>query len=440
MAATARPDARQRGLRQAVAALRYPDYAKFWTGALISNCGTWMQNITVPYVIYLDSHSAWLVGVAGFAQFIPAMFLGPVGGSLADRYSRKSILLLTQTLLAVLAFALWGLYIGGFGTTPVLILLVFLSGVVGGINVPAWQAFVTELVPRDALLNAITLNSAQFNAARAVGPAIAGVVLGRFGPSWAFLFNGISFVAVLVALVLVHPTERPEEDRGRAPFWESFRESLAFTRANTGMLLAVSLVAATSFLGMPLFQLMPVFARDVFHVGAGSYGIMLAAMGVGGVFGAVVLGSLGNIESRGRLVRWALVLYALSLAAFGAAPSYVVGMVVLVVLGAVYLMLVASLNTSVQMLVPERLRGRAMALYIIAFTGAYPIGALVQGALADRIGAGRTVLAAGAVLTVIAVAVGLRRGLLGSLDDEAPTASAEPIALPVAEAAIEPAG
>lgn len=437
MAATTR----QRGIRQAVAALRYPDYARFWTGALISNCGTWMQNITVPYVIYLDSHSAWLVGVAGFAQFIPAMFLGPVGGALADRYSRKSILLLTQTLLALLAFALWGLYIGGLGTTPVLIFLVFLSGIVGGINVPSWQAFVTELVPRDALLNAITLNSAQFNAARAVGPAIAGVVLGRFGPSWAFLFNGISYVAVLVALALIHPAERPEEDRAaRAPFLESFRESLSFTRVNTGMLLAVSLVAASSFLGMPLFQLMPVFARDVFDVGAGAYGVMLAALGAGGVVGAVVLGSLGNIEARGRVVRWALLAYAVALGAFALAPTYRLGLVALLFGGGVYLVMVASLNTSVQMLVPERLRGRAMALYIIAFTGAYPIGALVQGALADRIGPRATVFGAAVVLVGVGVAVGLRRGLLESLDRNAPTAAAQPAALPIAEAAVEGAG
>jgi MFS family permease len=405
-----------RGLRQSVAALHHPNFARFWTGALVSNIGTWMQNVTVPYVIYDRTHSAALVGVAGFCQFFPAMILGPVGGSLADRYPRRSVLLVTQSLMAALAFALWGLYVAGLASTPVLILLVFLGGVVAGINVPAWQAFVAELVPRDSLLNAVTLNSAQFNAARAVGPALAGAVL-AIGPSWAFLANGVSYAAVIVALLLIRLAPKVEAAVTERHLFREFAESLRYTRDNRGMLLAVLLVGAVAFLGNPLFQLIPVFAKDVFHVGAGSYGVLTGALGAGGVIGAVLLGSLGNVERRGRLIGFALLFYAVSVASFALAPTFALGLVAMACAGMAFLTTVASLNTSVQLLVPESLRGRVMALYIMMFTGAYPLGSLVQGALADRIGARATVAGAGTILAAIAGFMAMRPRLLGLLDE-----------------------
>jgi len=405
-----------RGLRQSVAALRHPNFAKFWTGALISNIGTWMQNVTVPYVIYDRTHSAALVGVAGFCQFIPAMVLGPIGGSLADRHPRRTILVITQSIMAVLAFALWGTYVAGLASTPVLIGLVLLGGVVAGINIPSWQSFVTELVPRESLLNAVTLNSAQFNAARAVGPAIAGAVL-AFGPSWAFLANGVSYVAVLVALALVRLPARPPARERTGGFVSEFRESLQYTRRHRGMLLAVSLVGAVAFLGNPLFQLVPVFSKAVFHVGPSGYGVLTGALGTGGVLGAILLGSLGDVRRRGRLVSIALVGYAFAVMAFGAAPTFGFALVAMVATGMGFLTVVASLNTSVQLLVPEALRGRVMALYIMTFTGSYPLGSLIQGALADVIGPRTTVIGAGSILLCIALFVATRRSLLRHLDE-----------------------
>ena len=408
---------RERGLAHAVVALRSPSFARFWTGALLSNCGTWMQNVTIPYVLYQRTHSAALIGVAGFAQFIPAMFLGPVGGWAADHYPRRSVLLVTQSIMGALAVLLWALYVADLAPAWVLIALVFLGGVVAGVNIPSWQSFVVELVPRERLLNAVTLNSAQFNAARAIGPALGGAVLARFGPSWAFLINALSYGAVLVALAGIRIDHVVHNERRDHQVLSQFRESLDYTRRHRGMLLAVCLVAAVAFLVNPVVQLVPVFADDVFHVGASTYGLLAATFGGGAVVGAVVLGSLGSITRRGRLVGGAMLVYGAAVVGFGAAANVVIAAAAAAVAGAAMLITVANLNTSVQLLVPDALRGRLIALYIMTFTGAYPIGSLVQGALTDVVGPRATVIGAAAVFLAVSVAVNVTPGLLSSLDE-----------------------
>jgi MFS family permease len=174
-------------------AFRYRNFSLFWTRALVSNTGTWVQNITVPFVVYQITGQAFWVGFTSFLQFLPIVIMGPVGGALADRYHRRSVILVTQTIQAGLALALFAAWVTDHQTLPVIIVLVALSGIVTGINIPSWQSFVSELVPRDVLLNAVTLNSTQFNAARAFGPAIGGIVLATLGVSWAFLINAVSF-------------------------------------------------------------------------------------------------------------------------------------------------------------------------------------------------------------------------------------------------------
>ena len=385
----------ERGLRQAVVALRHRNFALFWTGALISNSGTWMQNVTVPYVLYKATGSASLVGIAAFLQFFPGVVLGPVAGHIADHFSRRTVLLATQAVLGVVAFVLWGLWLAGVATPTVLLAVVTVGGIVNGINIPSWQAFVSELVPREALLNAITLNSAQFNGARAIGPAIGGLVLGRWGPSWAFLVNGISYVAVLVALALIRGVRVVPVRTEQRRVLSGFKDSIEYARRHTGILLAYGIVCAVAFLGNPIFQLTPVFATKVFHVGASRYGLLTAALGGGAVLGAVALGSAGNIRRRSRLVRFALLGYSLTLVGFGIAPNFWLAVVAIAMLGTLFLWVVATLNTSVQLLVAEEMRGRVLALYIMVFTASYPLGSLVQGAIADAVGPRWTVAGAG---------------------------------------------
>lgn len=418
---------------QAVAALRHRDFAVFWVGALLSNIGTWMQNITVPYVLYKQTGSASWVGFAAFMQFLPGVLLGPLAGSLADRFPRRVVLLVSQALAGVFAFVLWGVFETHHATPWTIVALVTLTGATFGIGIASWQALVTELVPRDALLNAVTLNSAQFNGARALGPALGGVVLAKFGPSWAFLVNGISFVTVLVALALIRTGAR-EHERPTGRVLTQFREGVAYIRRHPGIALAMVLVAAVGFLGSPVFQLAPVLARDVFHVGAGAYGVLTGALGGGAVIGAVALGWLGNGSRRSRLVAVSLVGYGLSLAGLGVAPSYAAGVACMAFAGMGYLAVVASLQTTVQVLVAEALRGRVLAVYVMVFTAAYPLGALVEGWLADHIGARATIAGAGSILVLIGGALVLCPGRAVAMDAHTHRRETTPIADPIAAA------
>lgn len=401
----ATPVIRNRGLLQAVAALRHRDFALFWSGALLSNIGTWMQNITVPYVLYRETGSASWVGFAAFMQFIPGVMFGPLAGSLADRFQRRVVLLVSQGLAAAVAFVLWAVFTAGQATPGMIVALVTINGIVFGLGIASWQAFVTELVPREALLNAVTLNSAQFNGARAFGPAIGGVVLARYGPSWAFLVNGLSYVAVLGALALIRPRTR-EHARPEGRVLAQFREGVRYIGRHPGIALSMLLVGAVGFLGSPVFQLAPVLAKDVFHVGAGAYGgVLTGALGGGAVVGAALLGSLGTGVRRSRLAPVSLLGYGASLALLAAAPSYGIGVVAMALAGMGYLATVASLQTTVQVLVAEPLRGRVLAVYVMTFTAAYPLGALLQGWLADTVGPRATIGGAAAVLAVLGAAL-----------------------------------
>ena len=420
---------------QAVAALGERDFAYFWVGALFSNIGTWMQNITVPYVLYRQTHSASWVGFAAFMQFLPGVLLGPVAGSLADRFPRRVVLLVSQAGAALLAFALWALFETGHGTPWNIVILVTLSGAAFGVGIASWQALVTELVPREALLNAITLNSAQFNGARALGPAVGGFVLGRYGPSWAFLINGLSYVTVLFALVVIRPRPR-QHDRPQGRVFAQFSESVSYIRRHPGIALALMLVGCVGFLGSPVFQLAPVLARDVFHVDARAYGILTGALGGGAVVGAGLLGSLGTGSRRSRLVAVSLVGYGLSLAGLGLAPSFAFGVACMALAGMGYLAAVASLQTTVQVLVAETLRGRVLAVYVMVFTAAYPLGALLQGWLADRVGARATIASAGSILVVLGLVLLVRPRRSRDMDEHthrgesaaAASGTADPIA------------
>jgi MFS family permease len=406
------------GLRQSLQAFRYRNFAIFWTGALLSNAGSWMQNITIPFVLYQMTGSAAWVGLAAFAQLFPTVLVGPLAGSLADRFPRRRVLLCAQGFAAFMALVLWAVWEADLARPGLFVALVAVSGVAGGLMIPSWQAFVTELVPRESLLNAITLNSAQFNAARALGPAIGGAVLATLGPGAAFLGNAFSYLAVLGALALVRVPELEREPLG-GRILTQFVEGLRYTRRHLGLSVVILVVSAVALLGSPVFQLAAVFADDVFHVGAGWYGVMIGALGTGAVLGAPVIGGWGTTVKRSRLAGGSLLMYGAAITAFGLSPVIWVGMVALVFAGAGYLAVVSTLMTTLQLLVEEQMRGRVLALYFMAFTGAYPVGSLIQGWTADQVGAPATTTVAGLLLVGIAVGLRIRPRLLASLDGEA---------------------
>lgn len=423
------------GLRHAFRALRHRDFALFWSGALVSHTGSWMQNLTVPYVLLQTTDSAAWVGLGTFAQFLPALLLGPIGGAVADRLPRKRIIVATQLLGMVMALALWLAWRDGSASPGLTVALVSGFGVVMGFGMPAWQSFVPRLVPREDLLNAVTLNSAQFNAARAIGPTIGGVVLATLGAAAAFLGNAISFGAVLVAMAMIRTrslvVEHPDEHGAG-----SFREGLAYVRRHSGLVLAIVTISITVFLGNPVIPLTAVFASDVFEVGPIAYGVLTAVLGVGALSAAVALGLRGDEFPRSLLATAGIVVYASGVLLMGVAPVYAVGLVAMLLLGTGYLTLASAMNTSIQMLVAERFRGRVVALYGVGIMGAFPLGALVQGTLADAVGVRWTVGVAGALLLAFAIWLASRRDLTSALDEHRHRAGYPP---PAIEATSAPA-
>ncbi len=404
------------GFRHGLRAFRHRNYRVFFFGALASNTGNWLQNLAVPFVLFqLTERSLW-VGLASFAQFIPAFVLGPLGGSIADRLDRRKVLLATQFAMAAAALALWAAWAGGWRNPYLILGLTALTGVFSGLMIPTWQAFVPSLVPKEDLASAITLNSTQFNAARALGPAAAGALLATAGPSWAFFLNGLSFVAVIVAIWVVRPLPSDRKTAAPTGVAEGFTSAVAYIRRRTGIMLGIASTILIAFLGYPVAQFTVVFTEDVYGAGPRVLGILAAAVGVGAVMMAPLLSSWDDRVPRSAIVRWALPLYGLSIMGFGAAPNWPLGLVALLGSGAGFLAVVATTNTAVQLIVADEMRGRAMSVRIMGFTLAFPLGAVLLGVLADLIGPQISVIGVGAVLVVVAVALSTRPDLLATLD------------------------
>jgi MFS family permease len=402
-----------------VNAFRHRDYRIFWLGALLSNTGSWLLNLTLPYVLFQLTGSALWVGASVAAQFLPMVVLSPFGGSLADHLPRRRILIVMQTAMALVALAMWLVWTVNLRDPLLLLALVALIGALNGISMPSWQGFIHDLVPREDLLSAVTMNSLQFNAARAIGPAIAGILLATLGPAWAFGINALSFGFVIVALLLV----RAGRDAVRTPKTSSvarqFGAALAYVRTQPGLIMSMVVAATIGFLGNPMFSFTVVFAGDVFRVGPAALGLMNAALGVGAFIAAPLVAGSRWAPSLSRLVAIGLVAYSVTLVVFALAPGYAVGLIAAVVIGACFLAVVASINTATQMIVADPFRGRVLAIRLMTFTLAAPLGSLAWGATSDAIGPRPTVLIAGILMGAITVFLITRKRSfrLGRLDD-----------------------
>ena len=392
-----------RKLPSVVRALRHRNYRLFFTGQLVSLIGTWMQSVAQSWLVYRLTGSSLLLGAVGFASQIPVFLLAPVGGAVADRRSRRALLIATQITAMTLAFLLAALTLSDRIRIEHIFVMASLLGVVNAFDIPTRQAFVVEMVGREDLPNAIALNSSIFNGARIVGPAIAGVLVGAIGEGWCFFANAVSFLAVITSLVAIRVAPRapaPAVASALAHVFEGFR-FVARTRAMRALILLIGLV---SLAGMPYVVLMPIFADRILRGGPSALGLLMGASGLGAVIGALLLAARRGLHGLGRWIALACAGFGIAITLFSFSRSLWLSCLLLVPAGFSLMVQMAGTNTLVQSMVPDALRGRVMAVYSMMFMGLAPLGALFAGWLADRIGAPSTV-AGGGLCCVIGAAV-----------------------------------
>jgi MFS family permease len=389
-----------RGFRLIFRTLRYRNFRLFFGGQLISLVGTWMQSVAVTWLIYRMTGSAFLLGVVGFASQMPTFLISPFAGVLADRYNRHRILVLTQIMAMVQALLLAALTLTGHIGAWSIVALSALLGLVNGFDIPTRQSFVLEMIEnREDLPNAIALNSSMFNAARLVGPSIAGVLLAVIGEGMCFLVNGLSFIAVIAALLAMKLSpQKPSTHKGSV--LQGLREGLRYATGFPPIKHILLLVAMVSGVGMPAFVLMPVFAKDILGGGPHTLGFLMGAIGVGALTGAILLASRKSIVG---LVRWATIATAIftsGLIALAFSNILWLSLVLLFAVGFGMMVQMASCNTILQTVTDDDKRGRVMSFYTMAFMGMMPLGSLAAGSLASEIGTPRTVLASGVVCAI----------------------------------------
>jgi len=389
--------------RRARQALSYRNYRLFISGALISNSGVWVQMIALAFVIAHLTGSATWVGLAAMLQTLPAVFLGMVGGALADRFPRRIMLAFTNSAQALIALGFSAMWAAGVDRPLAYIALGVVNGCVNGIQLPAWQAFVSELVPRVALLNAVTLNSAQFNASRAVGPMIGGFVLAIGGPGWCFFTNSLTYVPAVLALVFIQVPRLAPADGERPNVFKDAAAAMRYAADNPGIRLSILIAGVIAFFGQPVIHLVVIFANDVFEVGETHYGILAAATGIGAMLNTPFVAGPGSRVPRSLLVGFGWPVYGIALLGFALSPYYWLAVVALAVLGASHIATAATLNTVIQLQVEEALRAKVLALYLITLLAGLPLGAQLQGALADLIGPRIAVGGAGMLLAATAL-------------------------------------
>ena len=376
-------------------ALRHRNFRLWFFGQLTSLVGTWMQTIAQNWLVYQLTGSAWDLGVVNFVGAIPLVPLTLHAGAIADRFSKRRIIFLTQASMMALAFVLAVLCVTGAVRLWHVIGLAFLLGAVQAVDTPARQAFVIELVGREDLANAIALNSGTFHGARVIGPAVAGILVASIGVSGAFFLNGASFLAVLGALFLMDATlilrTQPDGKSG-VDLWGGARY-IAGNRAPGSIVLLISLSA---FLAMPYYVLVPIFAKEVLGGGAGVYGGLMSAAGVGAVLGSLYAASGGAVRRKGMLLAAGSLSFPVLLFAFSLSRHYPVSVLLLAALGFAFVIQNAPANSLLQTLVPDPLRGRVMAIYVSLFLGLMRVGGLLVGLLASATSATTALAIAGA--------------------------------------------
>ena len=387
-------------------ALRHRNFQLFFSGQLISLIGTWMQSVAQSWLVYRLTGSALLLGSVGFASQIPVFLFAPLGGLTADRVNRRHIVISTQVAAMLLAFVLAALTLLHKVHVWHVFVLASLLGVVNAFDIPGRQSFLVDMVGKEDLMNAIALNSSMFNGARVIGPAIAGILVAKIGEGWCFFANAVSYIAVIIGLLMMRVQSRQRASMA-SPF-EHVMEGFRFVNRTAPIRALLLLLGLVSLVGMPYVVLMPIFADQILHGGARGLGILMGATGVGALLGALTLAFREGVKGLGRWVAWCCAGFGASLVVFAISHTFWVSVVLLLPVGYFMMLQMSSSNTLIQVMVPDALRGRVMAVYSMMFMGMAPIGALLGGALADRLGAQTTVAIGGMASVVGACWFGLQ--------------------------------
>lgn len=398
-----------------VSALRHRNFRLFWTGNFLSNIGTWMQNVAQGWLVLELSNSAFWLGVVGFAASAPMLVFTLLGGVIADQVDRRRLLMRTQAAMMIFAFVLAGLTWFKVVNLPEILLLAFATGVAMSLNTPSYQALVPELVPREDLTNAIALNSAQFNMSRVIGPTLGGFAMAWFGVAGNFFLNGLSFLALLVALARMEYPPRTNSDDG-VGMLEKLGEGFRYLFEQRAMLMLVTLVGLASIFGFPYLMFLPLFARDILGVGERGLGLLMAASGLGAFLGAVTIAWLGRVHRRGRFVTVAGSAFLTVVILFSFSRWFAVSMVLQFFAGYSMILMVATVNSLLQHLASEEMRGRVMSMYATAFLGFAPVGALMAGSLAGVMTAPVAIAAMSALALVASLSLYFSRPELRCLD------------------------
>lgn len=367
-------------------------------GQLASLVGTWMQTTAQGFLVYQLTSSPAFLGYVGFAGGVATWLFTLYGGVISDRMSRRTLMIITQTAMMILAFALAALTFARLIQPWHILVLAFLLGVANAFDAPARQAFVLEMVPREDMTNAIALNSTMFNSATAVGPAVAGLTYAALGPAWCFTVNGFSFIAVIVALALMDIKPLPPRARATSALAE-LAEGLGYIRSHPAIGTLIIVAAVASLFGMGYATLLPAWAVEVLHGGPDTNGFLQSARGIGSLIGALMIASLGRFNFKGKMLTLGSVVFPALLLAFAAVSWLPTALLVLVGVGWGFMVMLNMANALVQTLVSDELRGRVMAVYSLGFLGMMPVGALLAGGIAE-IASEQIAVALGALITL----------------------------------------
>lgn len=394
-----------RGLR----ALNHRDFRRFFAGQLVSQVGTWMQSVAQSWLVLQLTGSPLRLGLIGTLQFAPMLAFSVIAGVIADRLPKKRLIQGTQAVLAIQSLVLGTLAWTGQARYWHVAAMALVYGVANTLDMPARQSFVVEMVGKADVVNAIALNSAAFNAARIVGPAVAGLLIARVGIPPAFFLNSLSFLVVIAALARVGAEGRPVARRGATTVLESIVEGLRYARGTPRIGLVLSLLFVVSLCVFNFSVFVPLLARDVLHQGPQGFGLLMASVGVGAVTGALGLGTFGRHQPPIPVIVAAGVVACGGTLGMGFVRHFWVAVPVLFVIGFSGIIMVASCNTTLQLTAPDELRGRVMGLHTLVFGGAFPVGAFLVGASAEAWGVSVSYLGAGSLGLLGLAAVMLAR-------------------------------